>query len=194
MFLETIEISMFGADKKIILDILEEARVLMYPPGNRQIDIHMVRYGEWRRINRFAPRLPESIILAEGMYNDILSDMKTFLADQKWYASTGIPWRRGYLLYGPPGNGKSSLVSTVAGDLGIDLYVVHLSSVANDQALVSLLSDVPMNSIVLMEDIDAARGRPREDDPDGTGFSYYRISFSKTNVTLCRPGDAGNPD
>jgi ATP-dependent 26S proteasome regulatory subunit len=49
-------------------------------------------------------------------------------------AAHGIPWRRGYLFYGPPGSGKTSLVTALAGRLHKSIYVVNLSSPAiNDE-------------------------------------------------------------
>jgi chaperone BCS1 len=46
----------------------------------------------------------------------------------QWYAERGIPYRRGYLLHGVPGSGKSSLIHALAGELGLDIYVVSLST------------------------------------------------------------------
>jgi chaperone BCS1 len=37
-----------------------------------------------------------------------MEDMKEFLNSAKWYIEKGVPYRRGYLLYGPLGTGKTS--------------------------------------------------------------------------------------
>jgi hypothetical protein len=36
----------------------------------------------------------------------LLADCQEFLASEDWYAHHGIPFRRGYLLYGPPGGSE----------------------------------------------------------------------------------------
>ena len=42
-------------------------------------------------------------------------------------AAHGIPWRRGYLFHGPPGSGKTSLVTALAGRLHMSISVLDLS-------------------------------------------------------------------
>ena len=77
----------------------------------------------------------------------------------QWYADRGIPFRRGYLLHGVPGSGKSSLIHALAGALMLDIYVISLSaSWMNDATLSSLMGRVPARCIVLLEDLDAAAG------------------------------------
>ncbi|EIW80551.1 P-loop containing nucleoside triphosphate hydrolase protein [Coniophora puteana RWD-64-598 SS2] len=98
---------------------------------------------------------------------------------KSWYAERGIPFRRGYLLYGAPGAGKTSLIHSIAGELNLDVYILSLSrSGLDDSSLSQVISELPEKCIALMEDIDAAfhHGLTREgpspaddaeDGPDG---------------------------
>ncbi len=44
-----------------------------------------------------------SVILHEGLAESLLDDVRSFLGSSAWYIDRGIPYRRGYLLHGPPG-------------------------------------------------------------------------------------------
>ena len=69
----------------------------------------------------------------------------------------GIPFRRGYLLYGAPGAGKTSMIHSIAGELGLHIYILSLTSLGlDDNSLKALISHLPRACIVLIEDIDAA--------------------------------------
>src|SRR5258706_6367413 len=118
----------------------------------------------------------------------LLADSKDFLRSEKWYADRGIPYRRsvihccdtiskltivlyrGYLLYGTPGSGKSSLIHALAGELALDIYVISLSaSWMNDSTFTNLMSRIPARSILLLEDLDAAFTNSTSRDSDSTG-------------------------
>ena len=62
-------------------------------------------YGqEWRELGVARRRRPlKSVILDDGKAERILNDIREFTNTPKWYSDRGIPYRRGYLLYGPPG-------------------------------------------------------------------------------------------
>lgn len=63
----------------------------------------------------------------------------------------------GYLLHGPPGCGKSSYITALAGELEFGICVLNLSERGlSDDRLNHLLSVAPQQSIILLEDIDAA--------------------------------------
>ncbi|KAF5277689.1 hypothetical protein FQR65_LT03669 [Abscondita terminalis] len=114
--------------------------------------------SEWRQFGHPRKRRPiNSVVLDKGISNRILTDCKEFISNPGWYTERGIPYRRGYLLYGPPGCGKSSYITALAGELDYCICVLNLSERGlSDDRLNHLLSVAPQQSIILLEDIDAA--------------------------------------
>lgn len=114
--------------------------------------------GSWRMLEAGESRRLESVVLPGDEGARVLADMERFIARREWYASRGIPYRRGYLFFGLPGSGKTSLARSLAHELGLTLFVLDLSSArTTDQQLFALLAQVPPRSMVLVEDVDRTR-------------------------------------
>lgn len=89
---------------------------------------------------------------AEGMVDEI----RGWLESEDWHRERGIPWKHGFLLEGPPGNGKTALIRAVAQDFDLPVYVYDLATLHNDELRVSwteMLCRTPC--IALIEDIDS---------------------------------------
>ena len=114
---------------------------------------------EWVDAGSKPARPISSVILKGDAGADVLADARAFLGLERWYAERGIPYRRGYLLHGPPGSGKTSLVCAVAGELRLPIYQLRLSGAGlDDEAFQRLLAATSRRAVVLLEDVDAARG------------------------------------
>jgi replication-associated recombination protein RarA len=82
-------------------------------------------------------------------------DLNTFLKDHAFYSRVGLPYRHGYLFYGKPGTGKTSLINAISAQLNRDVYYMNLRNITSDSMLQSAFSRVPPNQIIVFEDIDA---------------------------------------
>lgn len=151
-------------DKHVYLEMLQEAKqdALEKEVGKTVI---FTSYGhEWRPFGHpRRKRMLDSVILDTGISANIHKDVLAFLKNGKWYYDRGIPYRRGYLLHGPPGSGKTSFIQAVAGELDYNVCVLNLAERGlTDDRLAHLLTNAPPRSILLLEDVDAAFTRNRD--------------------------------
>ncbi|KAH7921236.1 P-loop containing nucleoside triphosphate hydrolase protein [Leucogyrophana mollusca] len=155
---ETLELKIFSRNNGVLNDILLEAKKEYTDAQSNSITVFVSDSRDsWRELATRPKRPLQSIILDPGIEELVVDDAKDFLESKKWYSDRGIPFRRGYLLYGAPGSGKTSLIHAMAAELGLDVYIISLSrSGLDDTGLSQLISDLPERCIALMEDIDAA--------------------------------------
>lgn len=115
------------------------------------------QWGGWNTRNDLPLRSLDSVILPEAQKSRIVDDFSKFLEAEKRYTDLAIPWHRGYMLHGPPGGGKTSLVKALATEFGLDMWYVSLGSLKEDASLLGILADVSPRSVLLLEDIDTAK-------------------------------------
>ncbi|KFY34768.1 hypothetical protein V494_06487 [Pseudogymnoascus sp. VKM F-4513 (FW-928)] len=163
---EEISISSFGRDPTKLKELLNECRKLfldsdenktvIFRGGNKPGTMAEIA---WVRSTARVSRPMSTVVMDESVKADLLADMRDYLHPhtQRWYWNRGIPYRRGYLLYGAPGTGKSSLSLAIAGYFKLKIYIVSLNSPSmNEESLGTLFSELPQRCVVLLEDIDTA--------------------------------------
>mmetsp|Transcript_6313 Transcript_6313/g.9185 ORF Transcript_6313/g.9185 Transcript_6313/m.9185 type:complete len:536 (-) Transcript_6313:47-1654(-) len=139
------------ADAKALYESQNEGKTIIYTP-----DVLMNTYN-WKEVGQKVKRPIESVILDGNMMDDLLVDLDAFVNDEEKYRKRGIPYRRGYLLHGPPGTGKTSSILAIAGERGHNVCLLNLSNPnLNDEGLNQLLLNAPKDSMIILEDIDAA--------------------------------------
>ncbi|XP_027729394.1 mitochondrial chaperone BCS1 isoform X1 [Vombatus ursinus] len=213
---ESVTFTALGTDRKIFCSILKEARELALQQQEGKTVMYTAVGSEWRPFGHPRRRRPlKSVVLDKGLAERIIQDIREFINNPKWYSDRGIPYRRGYLLYGPPGCGKSSFITALAGELEHSICLLSLTdSSLSDDRLNHLLSVAPQQSLVLLEDVDAAflsRDLAKENPAkyqglgrltfsgllnalDGVASTEARIVFMTTNYVdrldpaLVRPG------
>ncbi|XP_053090495.1 mitochondrial chaperone BCS1-like [Pangasianodon hypophthalmus] len=110
---EFVTFTAFGRDRQIFFNILQEARELALKQEEGRTVMYTAIGTEWRPFGFPRRRRPlSSVVLENGIAERIVDDVKEFISNPKWYNDRGIPYRQGYLLYGPPGCGKSSFIYT----------------------------------------------------------------------------------
>ncbi|XP_064926792.1 mitochondrial chaperone BCS1 isoform X1 [Columba livia] len=155
---ESVTFTALGTNREIFFNILREARELALQQQEGKTIMYTAMGAEWRQFGFPRRRRPlSSVVLEEGVSERLVQDVKEFINNAKWYSERGIPYRRGYLLYGPPGCGKSSFITALAGELEYSICLLSLSDHSlSDDRLNHLLSVAPQQSIILLEDVDAA--------------------------------------
>ncbi|KAJ1432798.1 mitochondrial chaperone BCS1 [Ochromonadaceae sp. CCMP2298] len=211
---EKVQFTFVGRDTSVFQTMLGEAYELSAVKEEDKTTIYTNWGAEWREFGQpRAKRSLDSVVLDAGVGEGLLEDVLEWTRSASWYRDRGIPYRRGYLLHGPPGSGKSSFIMALAGRLGYDICILNLSERGlTDDRLALALSVIPPQSLVLLEDIDAAfpsredvsaEGGSRSSDVtfsgllnvlDGVSSSEERLVFMTTNYlhrldpALIRPG------
>jgi hypothetical protein len=121
--------------------------------------------GDWANL---PARTPETVILPDRLMEEIVGEIKKFLQYESIYTMLGVPYHHGIMLAGAPGTGKSSAAQAIASALQMTTYVVSLSTIESNAAFTRFIEGVGSNSIVLIEDIDAAKAaKPGDTDVKG---------------------------
>ncbi|KAE8270221.1 hypothetical protein A4X09_0g2130 [Tilletia walkeri] len=166
---------------------------VMMPDSSRQ---------NWETAFTRPRRSADNVVLEEKKKRALFDDARAFFdpVNQTWMAQRGLPYRRGYMLYGPPGNGKTSSVVALAGEI----YMLNLNDKDMDEsALLRLTQQCSTPCLLLLEDIDAVyTGRQRASEgasaptPEGgdvsNGGESTQLSFSSLLQVLDGAGSSEN--
>ncbi|XP_036290473.1 mitochondrial chaperone BCS1 isoform X2 [Pipistrellus kuhlii] len=132
---ESVTFTALGTDRKVFFSILEEARALALEQEEGKTVMHTAVGSEWRPFGYPRRRRPlNSVVLEQGLADRILKDIREFIDNPKWYIDRAL-----------------------AGELEHSICLLSLTdSSLSDDRLNHLLSAAPQQSLVLLEDVDAA--------------------------------------
>ncbi|XP_076943036.1 AAA-ATPase At3g50940-like [Bidens hawaiensis] len=133
---------------------------------DRMLKLYGMEYTSWKSVNMDHPSTFATLAMDAGVKERVIRDLDRFVERREYYRRLGKAWKRGYLLFGPPGTGKSSLIAAMANYLKFDIYDLELTAVKSNEMLRSLLMATANCSILVVEDIDCSiqlRGRADHD-------------------------------
>lgn len=190
---------------QLLNDILQ-MYLLNQDEGKLRIFTHST-YGDWYYKDTKKVKPITDVIIDEDLKNDIINDVSEFISEEKKYIDLGIPYKRTYLLVGPPGTGKTTLALAIAQHLRRSVYYLSLNCFDDDSQLRRAFNDIKSESIILIEDIDRVfNGRENVESKitfsallnnmDGALSKHSVITIVTTNhiekldPALIRPGRA----
>lgn len=101
----------------------------------------------------------DNLILPDKLKEEIRNDLTRFFAARDLYDQHGIPWKRGLLLSGPPGNGKTHAVKAILNHLGRPcLYVKTFVNSNSEQFGIQQVFARARKTggcVVVLEDLDS---------------------------------------
>jgi SpoVK/Ycf46/Vps4 family AAA+-type ATPase len=89
----------------------------------------------------------------------VRTDFELFFERESWFRQHNLPYRRSYLLWGPPGDGKTATIRVMASHPYIKPFALDLSDIDNKSGeLVRLFERASGNTpaLIILEDLDRA--------------------------------------
>lgn len=169
----------------------------------------------WKKYTFKTNKNFNNTIVSEEVNKYLVEDIKKFIDNEEFYMVKGLAFKRGYLLHGEPGCGKTSIIKTIANEYNLPIFIIDLNMFEENKDLVKIVSDInghisnKQKHMLVFEDVDRAKFFDRYCDYtrrvsedcilnilDGLDESYGRITVLTTNnlqkiksiQALVRPG------
>jgi ATP-dependent 26S proteasome regulatory subunit len=140
----------------------------------------------------------ESVVLDPAVNEPVRDDFETFWESESWFARQGLPYKRGFLLYGPPGNGKTTVARIMACHPRVSAFSIDISSewLPND-ALTDMFRAAENNApgLIILEDLDRVFGKGAPARRDGITLQHllYCLDGLRTRNGIIVVATANDP-
>lgn len=100
----------------------------------------------------------DQVVLDDKFKHEILNSINSFFdGKDEFYNKYNIPYRRGILLYGPPGNGKTTLVKSLLGMVKHPIVYWQVNEFTSSYSIRRVFKQVQASApaLLVIEDIDS---------------------------------------
>ena len=169
------------------------------------------RMIKWNKIVTKTNKNKENTIVSDKVNKSFFEDINKFIKDELYFTKRGQPYKKGYLLYGEPGCGKTSLIKVVANEYNLPVFIIDLNLFKSNSELIEAMYKInkfitkDQKYLLIFEDFDRCDicnnyTKITEDCLlnilDGVDENYGRITIITTNYirkiknikSLIRPG------
>ncbi|ERN07405.1 hypothetical protein AMTR_s00019p00244740 [Amborella trichopoda] len=142
--------------------------------------------GLWSTVDFHLPSTFDTIAVNNEVKNSLKKDLVKFSEAKELYVEAGRAWKRSYLIHGPSGTGKTTLVAAIANELCFNLYDIDLGSVHNNFHLRKLLISTRERSVIVFEDIDkwVVKREGAENQRVEEGYIIQKIGGGEALITM----------
>ncbi|CAA7260036.1 unnamed protein product [Cyclocybe aegerita] len=148
----------------------EVSRLLLSASGAWSDELHdeiwIFNQGFWQKDHGLWLEVQKAdwkdVILKDEFKKALQKDVYGFFASESIYKELAIPWKRGLLMYGPPGNGKTISLKTImktCGEKGFaPLYVKSFQSWGGEEMSMAAVFNKARQlapCVIILEDLDS---------------------------------------
>jgi hypothetical protein len=136
--------------------------VTIYRPIERGGKKDKEKSVEWDTVYIRTNKTRENTIYSEDLDKQFFDDVDWYMENETWFAERGVPYKRGYVLHGIPGTGKSTMAKIIANKYDLPIFMIDLSTIDTNSDLVRLVTEINYYSrnekyILLLEDVDRSK-------------------------------------
>lgn len=167
-------------DKEILMKLIDRAkeyvldkRQAIRKSNNDTVRVFYFKKEYWAMLSKVPKRPIETLYLKKGQKESLTGLVDEFFKKETrdTYLSFGMPYKCVIMLYGAPGTGKTTAITTIASHFDCDIYTIPITKELSDYAMIDAFSGIndkeDKKHIVVIEDIDSifnAEERKKGDD------------------------------
>jgi hypothetical protein len=163
-------------------------------------EVLVFEQGTWRKDRQLFTAIQLSsfgnLVLVPGLKESLQADVNRFFSGREVYSRYGVPWKRGILLVGPPGNGKTHAVKALCHEIKVPaLYVRSLEPQGmfhgSEHANISSVFDLARKTapcLLILEDLDALI------KPTNRSFVLNELDGFSANTGICVVATTNYPE